>query len=140
MSSPSTRSSVSSSIRWTAGPVSTSITSFSPATMPTPIRMASKARPDTRGSHEMRMKTGCSGSTGERSVQRDEAIRAVDQVREHHEAAVRHGVGLAERHVALLAAVGAHEELGAAPGEPLDPRVIERAHAVVDQVEIEIGA
>src|SRR5262249_16624383 len=36
ISSPSTRSSVSASSRWTAGPRSTNVTSFSPATTPTP--------------------------------------------------------------------------------------------------------
>src|SRR5438552_12412885 len=50
MSSPSTRSSVSASSRWTAGPRSTKVTSFSPATTPTPIRIASNARCEDRGS------------------------------------------------------------------------------------------
>src|SRR6267143_1736884 len=93
MSSPSTRSSVSPSSRWTAGPASTNVTSFSPATMPTPMRMASKARPVARGSWVMRTRTGSSATTT-RSVERDEALGRVDQVGQHHEAAVGHAVGV----------------------------------------------
>src|SRR5881296_4716463 len=139
MSSPSTRSSVSPSSRWTAGPASTNVTSFSPATMPMPMRMASKARPLARGSWVMRTKTGSSATTS-RSVQRDEALGRVDQVGQHHEAAVRHAVRVVERDAALLAAVRAHEQLGAAVGQRAHARVVERAHAVVDEVEIEVGA
>src|SRR5882724_7260509 len=138
-SSPSTRSSVSPSSRWTAGPASTNVTSFSPATMPMPIRMASKARPVACGSWVMRTRTGSSATTT-RSVESDEALGRVDQIGEHHEAAVGHTVGVVERDTALLAAVRAHEELGAAIGQRAHARIVERAHAVVDQVEVEIGA
>src|SRR6267143_6004654 len=139
MSSPSTRSSVSPSSRWTAGPTSTKVTSFSPATMPMPMRMASKARPVARGSWVMRTRTGSSATTT-RSVERDEALGRVDQVGQHHEAAVGHAVGVVEREAALLAAIRAHEQLGAAVGQRAHARIVERTHAVVDQVEIEIGA
>src|SRR5882762_263873 len=139
MSSPSTRSSVSPSSRWTAGPTSTKVTSFSPATMPMPMRMASKARPVARGSWVMRTRTGSSATTT-RSIESDEALGRVDQIGEHHEAAVGHAVGVVEREPALLAAVGAHEQLGAAVGQRAHARIVERTHAVVDQVEIEIGA
>src|SRR2546425_1025186 len=125
--------------RWTAGPASTNVTSFSPATMPIPIRMASKARPVARGSWVMRTRTGSSATTT-RSVESDEALGRVDQIREHHEAAVGHAVRVVERDAPLLAAVRAHEELGAAIGQRAHARVVERAHAVVDQVEVEIGA
>src|SRR5690349_17629478 len=81
MSSPSTRSSVSASSKWTAGPVSTKVTVFSPATTPTPMRMASNARPERRGSAEISTRTGSSVTERARSVQRDEAVGAVDQDR-----------------------------------------------------------
>src|SRR5688572_15562376 len=106
MSSPSTRSSVSVSSRWAAGPLSTTATSFSPATTPSAMRMASLARWDTRGSSEISTSTG--RPSGTRSVQRDEAIGADDDVGEHDQAAV--GGALREREPALLAAEGAHEE------------------------------
>src|SRR5205807_2949947 len=112
MSSPSTRSSVSASSRWTAGPRSTKVTSFSPATTPTPIRMASNARCDDRGSQAITTRTGCGSGTGVGSVEGDEAIGAVDQVGQHHQAAVGDAVGVAQRHPTLLAAVRAHEQLG----------------------------
>src|SRR5262245_52077596 len=142
MSSPSIRSSVSASSRWTAGPRSTNVTVFSPATTPTPIRIASKARCDVRGSHAITTRTGWSSSairTGG-SVQRDEAIGPVDQVRQHHETAVGDPIGVAQRQAALLTAVRAHEELRAAVGQRADARIVERAHAVIDQVEIQLGA
>src|SRR6185295_12912983 len=83
MSSPSTSSSVSASSRCTAGPRSTKVTSFSPATTPTP--MASKARPEVRGSTPITTTTGWGSGT---SVQRDEAVGAVDQVGQYDQAAV----------------------------------------------------
>src|SRR5205823_5786000 len=138
-SSPSTRSSVSASSRCTAGPESTKVTSFSPATIPTPMRMASKARPVARGSWLMRTTTGSSATTV-RSVERDEALGGVDQVGEHHEAAVRHQVRMVEGDAALLTAVRAHEQLRAALGQRAHARVVERAHAVIDQIEVEVGA
>src|SRR5688572_13122177 len=140
MSSPSTRSSVSASSRWAAEPVSTKVTAFSPATMPTPIRMASNARPERRGSAEIRTRTGSSLTGWARSVQRDEAIGAVDEVGEHHQAAVRDAIGVVERDAPLLAAVRADEQLRAARGQRLDARILERAHAVVDEVEVDAGA
>src|SRR5262245_56039799 len=142
MSSPSTRSSVSASSRWTAGPRRTNVTVFSPATTPTPMRMASKARCDVRGSHAITTRTGWSSSairTGG-SVQRNEAIGAVDQVGQHHQAAVGDPVGVAQGQATLLTAVRAHEDLGAAVGQRADARIVERAHAVVDQVEVQLGA
>src|SRR5262245_52608609 len=142
MSSPSTRSSVSASSRWTAGPRNTNVTVFSPATTPTPMRMASKARCEVRGSHAITTRTGWSSSairTGG-SVQRDETIRAVDQVGQHHQAAVGDPVGVAQGQAALLTAVRAHEELGAAIGQRADARIVERAHAIVDQVEVQLRA
>src|SRR5882762_4120347 len=140
MSSPSTRSSVSPSSRWTAGPTSTKVTSFSPATMPMPMRMASKARPVARGSWVMRTRTGSSATERGDSVESDEALGRVDEVGQHYEAAVGHAVRMVERETALLAAVRAHEQLGAAVGQGAHARIVERTHAVVDQVEIEIGA
>src|SRR5262249_38871938 len=133
-SSPSTRSSVSASSRCSAGPASTNVTWFSPATMPTPMRIASKARPLARGSWVIRTRTGSSATTG-RSVERDEALGGVDQVGQHHEPAVGHAVRVFERDAALLAAVGAHEEPGAAIGQRAHARVVERTNAVVDQVK-----
>ena len=47
----------------------------------------------SRGSAEIRTRTGCSSATAG-SVQRDEAVGAVDQVGQHDEAAVGHGVGV----------------------------------------------
>src|SRR5207244_7144051 len=140
-SSPSTSSSVSASSRCAAGPASTNVTAFSPATMPTPMRMASKARCEVRGSAAMRTTTGASSTTGGRShsVQRDEAVSAVDQIGQHDQAAVTDGGIVLERNAALLAAVGAHEELGAPAGQGAQPSVTECLHAVVDEVEIEIG-
>src|SRR5512145_2641295 len=87
MSSPSTSSSVSSSRRWTAPSVSTNVTWFSPATTPTPMRMASKARWLRRGSLEIRTRTGWSSDT-KASVQRDEAIGPVDDIGQDHQPAV----------------------------------------------------
>src|SRR6266581_3409168 len=135
MSSPSTRSSVSSSRRWTAGPVSTMSRGVSPATMPSAMRMASFARWETRGSSEMRTRTGCRAAT---LVERDEAIGGVDDVGQHHEAAVGGLVG--QRLAALLAPVGADEQLGAPIGQGLHARIFHAGHAVVDQVEIHLGA
>src|SRR5262245_9780755 len=110
MSSPSTRASVSSSSRWTAGPRSTKATAFSPATTPTPIRMASKARPEWRGSAAITTRTGRSPVTARwgrrRSVEGHEPIGTVEQVRQHDQTAVSHPVGIAERELPLLAAVG----------------------------------
>src|SRR5438105_803088 len=80
MSSPSTRSSVSSSRRWTAGPVSTMSRGVSPATTPSAMRMASFARWETRGSSEIRTRTGCRAAT---LVEREEAVGGVDDVGEH---------------------------------------------------------
>src|SRR5712692_3621382 len=140
MSSPSTSSSVSSSSRWTAGPVSTTVTAFSPATMPSAMRMASLARWDARGSSEMMISVGCPLVTRGPAalVQGDEAFRAVDQVGQHHEAAVGGLVG--ERQPTLLAAVGAHEQLEAAAGQGLQPRVLDGRHGVVDEVEVDVRA
>ena len=73
-----------------------------------------------------------------RSVQRDEAIGAVDHVGEHDQAAVGRTVG--QRQAALLAAVGADEEPRAAVAERLHARVFDGGHAVVDQVEIHLAA
>src|SRR5690242_20046792 len=140
MSSPSIRSSVSASSRCTPGPRSTKVTSFSPATTPTPMRMASKARCEVRGSAAITTRTGCSSATGARSVQRHEAVGAVDQVRQHDETTVRHAIAVGERPAALLTAVGAHEYLGAAVGERAHAGIIHRGHAVVDQVEIQLRA
>src|SRR5262245_6101292 len=136
MSSPSTRSSVSSSSRWTAGPVSTTITSFSPATTPRAMRIASLARWDARGSSEMTTSTGRPSATA--SVQGDEAVGAADHVGEHHEAAV--GGAVRQGKTPLLAAVGAHEEAGAALRESLHARVLHGGHAVVDEVEVHLRA
>src|SRR3972149_4322219 len=113
LSSPSTRSSVSSSSRWTAPFVRTMATSFSPATMPSAMRMASLARWDRRGSSEMVTRT--EWSPAPRLIEGQEALGAVDDVGEHHEAAV--GGALGERQPALLAAVGAYERLGPALGQ-----------------------
>src|SRR4029450_4482654 len=141
MSSPSTRSSVSASSRWTAGPRSTNVTAFSPATTPTPMRMASNARCETRGSHAITTRTGWSSAIqAGRSVQRDEAIGAVDQVRQHHETAVGDPVAIAQRQPALLAAVRAPQDPGAAIGQAPDARIVERPDAVVDQIEIQLRA
>src|SRR5215470_4556876 len=138
MSSPSTSSSVSSSSRCTPAPTSTKVTSFSPATTPRPMRIASFARCDARGSVEISTMTGGLAATG--SVERDEPIGGVDQIRQDDEAAVRHGVRVAQRDAALLAAVGAHEELRAALGQGADARVVERGDPVVDEVQVEIRA
>src|SRR6266545_5544529 len=135
MSSPSTRSSVSSSRRWTAGPVSTMSSGVSPATMPSAMRMASFARWETRGSSEIRTRTGCRAAT---LVEREETVGGVDDVGQHHEAAV--GGLVRQRLAALLAAVGADEELGAAIGQGLHARIFHAGHAVVDQVEVHLGA
>src|SRR5213594_4915895 len=83
MSLPSTSSSVSSSSRWTPAPSKTKVTSFSPATTPRPIRIASFARWDARGSVEMRTMTGGVADTD--SVERDEPVGGVDQVRQDDE-------------------------------------------------------
>ena len=103
--------------------------------------MASLARWDSRGSTEIKTRTGSAFDTsGVRSVQRDEAIGAVDDVGQHDEAAVRQLLGVAERDTAFLEAERSDEQLGAAIGEGGDAWVVERAHAVVDQVEIDIAA
>src|SRR6266481_5622764 len=135
MSSPSTRSSVSSSRRWTAGPVSTTSRGVSPATMPSAMRMASIARCETRGSSELRTRTGCRAAT---LVEREEAIGRVDDIGQHDEAAV--GRLVRQRQAALLAAVGADEELRASVGQRRHARVLHGADAVVDQVEVNLGA
>src|SRR2546430_13283733 len=150
MSSPPTTSSVSAWSRSTAGPVSTKVTSFSPATTPSPIRMASLARCERRGSTEIRTTTGAGSGADpapldtpappDTSVERDEAVGAVDQVGEHDQTAVRQAVRVAQRDPALLAAVRAHEQPGAALGQGADPRVVERAHALVDEVDVHVGA
>src|SRR6185503_1615226 len=140
MSSPSTRSSVSSSRRWTPAPRRTKLTSFSPATMPRPMRIASLARCVVRGSAAIRTSTGASAATWGRSVQRDEAIGAVDEIGQHHEAAVADSLVLGERDAALLAAIGAHEEPRAPRGERLHAWIVEEADALVDQVEVQICA
>src|SRR5215510_1386085 len=129
MSSPSTRSSVSSSSRWTAGPVSTTSRGVSPATMPSAMRMASFARCETRGSSEITTRTGCRAAT---LVEREEAIGRVDDIGQHDEAAVGRLVG--QRQAALLAAVGADEELRASVGQRGHARILHGADAVVDQV------
>src|SRR5258705_2022528 len=138
ISSPSTRSSVSSSSRWTPAPSSTKVTSFSPAPPPRPIRIASFARWDTRGSVEMSTMTG--GLAITESVERDEPVGGVDQVGQDDEAAVGHGVGVAQRDTPLLAAVGAHEQLGAALRQGANTRIVQRGDSVVDEVQIEIRA
>src|SRR5581483_6857958 len=143
MSSPSTSSSVSASSRWTAPSVSTRVTWFSPATTPTPIRMASNARWERRGSAEMSTRTGSGPATSAPRgtlVQGDEAVGAVDDVRQHHQAAVREVGRVLQGDAALLAAVGAHEEPGAAAGQRPDARVVQGPDAVVDEVEVEVGA
>src|SRR2546430_3246726 len=119
MSSPSTSSSVSSSSRCTAPSVSTNVTWFSPATTPTPMRMASKARCDVRGSLAMSTRTG----QPDTSVQRDEAVGAVDDIGQHDETAVRHVGGILQRNAALLAAVRAGEELDPAGGQRAQPTI-----------------
>src|SRR5262245_51492975 len=146
MSSPSTRSSVSSSSRWTAFPVSTMCTSFSPATTPSAMRIASFARWDARGSSEMmtrvgwRSATGCRltsrGETGAGAalVQREEALGAVDEVGQHHEAAV--GGLLGERLPALLTPVRAHEQLQSTLGQGLDSWILHGRDRVIDEVQV----
>src|SRR5215813_12091463 len=119
ISSPSTSSSVSSSSKWTAPSVNTNVTSFSPATTPTPIRMASKARCDVRGSLAMSTRTG----EPDTSVQRDEAVGAVDEIGQHDEPAVRHVGGVFQRNAALLTSVRAGEQLDAARGQRAQPTI-----------------
>src|SRR2546430_4080791 len=138
MSSPSTSSSVSASSRWTPGPRSTNVTSFSPETTPRPMRIASLARCEARGSSPISTSTGWLSSTG--PVERDEAIGAVDQVGHHDQPAVREPVRIAQRHPVLLAAVRAHEQLRAALGQGTDTRLVERADALVGEVEGHGGA
>src|SRR5713101_57158 len=108
MSSPSTRSSVSSSRRWTAGPARTMSTGVSPETMPSAMRMASFARWEARGSSEIRTRTGCLSAT---LIEREESIGGVDDVRQYDEAAV--GCLVREGLAPLLASVRADEELRA---------------------------
>src|SRR5262249_8132242 len=136
MSSPSTRSSVSSSRRWTAGPLSTTWTGFSPATTPRAMRMASLARCETRGSSEMITRTGCRSAMP--SVEREEAVGPVDHIGEHDEAAV--GCRVGEGQATLLAAVGAHEESCSALAQGEDAAVVDGGHPVVDEVEIHVVA
>src|SRR5947207_6110375 len=150
ISSPSTSSSVSASSRCTPGPVSTKVTSFSPATTPSPMRMASFARCERRGSAEIRTTTGAVSGTDpaspdtpappDTSVERDEALGAVEQVGEHDQTTVGEAVGVAQRDPALLAAVRADEHLRAALGQGTNAWIVERAHALVDEVEIHVGA
>jgi hypothetical protein len=106
------------------------------------MRMASNARCEERGSHAITTRTGWSSSAirAGGAVQRDEAIGAVDQVRQHDQTAVGDAVGVAQRQSALLAAVRAYEDLGAAIGQRPDAWVVEDAHTVVDQVEVELSA
>src|SRR5262245_26312177 len=152
MSSPSTRSSVSSSSRCVAGPVRTMWTSFSPATTPSAMRIASFARWDTRGSSEMTTRVGWRSATGCRVtsrgdatlgvdaalVQREKALGAVDEVGQHDEATI--GRLLGERLPALLATVGAGEQLESALGQRLHARILDRRDCVVDQIEVDTGA
>src|SRR5256885_1216946 len=138
MSSPSMSSSVSSSSRCAPGPSSTKMTAFSPATMPRPMRIASFARCEARGSTEITTTTGELSTT--ESVERDETIGRVDQVGQHDQTAVGHAVRVAQGDPALLTAVGAHEQLRAALGQRADARVVERADPVVDEVQIELRA
>src|SRR5437667_8038716 len=138
MSSPSTSSSVSASSRWTPGPRSTNVTSFSPETTPSPMRIASLARCEARGSSPISTSTGWLSSTG--SVERDEAIGTVDQVGEHDQTTVGEAVRVAQRDAALLASIRAHEQLGSPFGQGADARVVERAHALVDEVDVDVGA
>ena len=72
------------------------------------------------------------------SVQRDEAIGAVDHVGQDDQAAIGREVG--EGQAALLAAVGAHEQSRPALAERLDALVLDGGHPVVDQVEIHLAA
>src|SRR5262249_9955444 len=109
------------------------------ATMPTPMRIASKARPLARGSWVIRTRTGSSATTG-RSVERDEALGGVDQVGQHHEPAVGHAVRVFERDAALLAAVGAHEEPRAAIGQRAHARVVESTSPVFYQLKVKLCA
>src|SRR5438876_1533029 len=136
ISSPSTGASVSSASRCPAPAVSTNVTWFSPATPPTPMRMASKARCDVRGSLAMSTRTG----EPDTSVQCDEAVGAVDDIGQHDEAAVRHVGGVFQGDATLLAAVGAGEQLDAARGQRAQTAIGERAHAVVDQIQVHVGA
>ena len=69
----------------------------SPATTPSAIRMASFARWETRGSSEIRTRTGCRAAT---LVEREEAVGGVDDVRQHDEAAVG---GLVGQRLAVIA-------------------------------------
>src|SRR5258705_6721924 len=138
MSSPSTSSSVSSARSSTAGPRSTKTTSFSPATIPRPMRIASFARCEARGSSEIRTTTGRLSTTG--SVERDESVRAVDEGGQHEQTAVRDRIGVAQRDAALLAAVGADEQLRAARRQHVNSRIVQRADAVVDEVEVQLDA
>src|SRR6267143_772219 len=144
MSSPSTSSSVSPSSRCAAGPARTNVTSFSPATMPSPMRIASLALCDERGSDEIKTTTGGSSDTDpappDTSGERDEAVGAVDQIGQHHEVAVGNAIRILEGNAPLLAAVGAHEEPRTVVGQLADARVVERADPVVDEIEIELGA
>jgi len=71
-------------------------------------------------------------------VEGDEPLAAVDQVRQHHQAAVGRLVG--DRQTASLAAVGADEELGAPATQLQDPLVVDVGHAVVHEVQVEVGA
>src|SRR5207237_8805436 len=116
MSSPSTSPSVSASSRCAPGPASTNVAARSPATTPSPIRIASAARWDARGSVEMTTTTGSAAFTT--SVEGDEAVGPGEHVGQHDEAAGGDAVELLQRDAAPLTAVGAGEELGAAGGEP----------------------
>src|SRR5206468_8149187 len=96
------------------------------------------ARWEARGWVGRRTMTGGLGVT--ESVERDEPVGGVDQVGQDDEAAIGHGVRIAQRDAPLLTAVGAHEELRAALGQGADARIVERRDAVVDEVQVEIRA
>ena len=59
--------------------------------------MASFARCEARGSAEITTTTDGSAVGHGRSVERDEAVGAVDEVRQHDQAAVRDRIGVAQR-------------------------------------------
>src|SRR5260370_15656505 len=112
MSSPSTSPSVSASSRCAPGPASTNVAARSLATTPSPIRMASAARWDARGSVEMMTTTGSAALTT--LVEGDEAVGSGDHVRQHDEAAGDDAVPLLPRESAPPAAAGAHAQLATA--------------------------
>src|SRR5204862_5478092 len=107
---------------------------------------------DTRGSSEMMTRVGWRSATGGRVtsrgdawlevksalVQREEALGAVDEIGQHHEAAI--GGLLRERLPALLATVGADEELESAIGQRLHARILHGRDRVIDEVEVDASA